>query len=85
MTSTAPRVPAGAVAAMEVPLLTVNEERLATTVLPDHCPVCAQTMPLGGTPGRARRYCTDWCARRAPGLRRRGWLPDRLPDLVVAV
>ncbi|MFJ1796842.1 hypothetical protein [Kitasatospora griseola] len=58
-------------------------ERLATPVTPDHCPVCAQTMPPGGTIGRARRYCTDWCARRAPGLRRQGWLPDRLPELVV--
>ncbi|MGW7444969.1 hypothetical protein [Kitasatospora sp. NPDC054795] len=59
-------------------------ERLATPVPPGHCPVCAQAVPPPASAGRARRYCTSWCGRRAPGLRQRGWLPDRLPDLAVA-
>ncbi|GAA2753470.1 hypothetical protein [Kitasatospora cinereorecta] len=59
-------------------------ERLATPIPPGHCPVCAQTVPPPASPGRARRYCTDWCGRRAPGLRLRGWLPDRSPDLATA-
>ncbi|MFI5648997.1 hypothetical protein [Kitasatospora sp. NPDC051705] len=59
-------------------------ERLATTIPAGHCPVCAQAVPPTSTGGRARRYCTSWCARRAPGLRQRGWLPGRLPDLAIA-
>ncbi|MFI9365944.1 hypothetical protein ACIG5E_33570 [Kitasatospora sp. NPDC053057] len=58
-------------------------ERLATPVPAGHCPVCAQAMPPAFT-GRARRYCTNWCGRRAPGLRQRGWLPGRQPDLAIA-
>lgn len=58
-------------------------ERLATTIPPGHCPVCGQAMPPASN-SRARRYCTNWCGRRASGLRQRGWLPDRLPDLATA-
>ncbi|MFE7531700.1 hypothetical protein ACFU7Y_39255 [Kitasatospora sp. NPDC057542] len=56
-------------------------ERLATPVQPGHCLVCAQTVLPPAAPGRTRRYCTDWCGRRAPGLRLRVWLPSCLPDL----
>ncbi|WP_234327528.1 hypothetical protein [Streptomyces sp. NRRL WC-3742] len=59
-------------------------ERVATPVPSGHCPVCAQTVPPPAAAGRARRYCTEWCSRRAPGLRLRGWLPGRLPGLAIA-
>ncbi|MFF3597942.1 hypothetical protein [Kitasatospora indigofera] len=60
-------------------------ERLATPIPQGHCPVCAQPMlPAPGDRGRSRRFCTDWCGRRASGLRKRGWLPGQLPDLAIA-
>ncbi|MFE0462553.1 hypothetical protein ACFW1A_25190 [Kitasatospora sp. NPDC058965] len=58
-------------------------ERLATSVPAGHCPVCAQAMPPAST-GRARRYCTTWCGRRAPGLRQRGWLSGGLSGPAIA-
>ncbi|MFE7563451.1 hypothetical protein ACFU74_27650, partial [Kitasatospora sp. NPDC057500] len=59
-------------------------DRLATPIPLSHCLACAQTVPPLVSVGRARRYCTTWCTRRARGLRQRGWLPDLLPDLAVA-
>ncbi|MGW1658762.1 hypothetical protein [Streptomyces atratus] len=48
-------------------------ERLAPVVGPGCCPVCTQ--PVSTSTRWPRTYCTQWCSRRAPHLRRKGLLP----------
>ena len=50
-------------------------QRLAPTVAPGHCPVCAQSLPQATR--RPRIFCSRWCGIRAQTLRKKGHLHAR--------